>query len=93
MKQITSSVLQKWSTVEYSQLFFAKSSILDVSLGSEYVSDYSEGFSIIINRGFHSESFRNFSNLFSILLVLSIGSRKFPVRCNKGQKQSFTDVF
>ena len=28
---------------------FAKSSILDVSLGSEYVSDYPDVFSIIIN--------------------------------------------
>ena len=46
---------------------FAESSILDFSLGFEYVSDYTEAFSII-NRGFNFESFMNFSNLISILL-------------------------
>ena len=64
---------------------FAKSSILDISLGSEYVSDYPEALSIVINWGFYFESFRNFSNLFSILLVLSISNRKFHIRCNKVQ--------
>ena len=71
---------------------FAKSSILDVLLAFAYVSDYLEEFSININWGFHLETFRNFSNLFSILLVLSIWRRHFPVRCNKVQKQSFTDI-
>ena len=32
---------------------FAESSILDVLLGSEYVSDYPEAFSVNITRGFH----------------------------------------
>ena len=38
-------------TVEYSQLFstvFAKSSILDVSLGYEYASDYPEVFFLLL---------------------------------------------
>ena len=73
--------------VEYSELFFAKSSILDVSLGSEYVSDYPEAFPIIINGGFHFESFRNFSNLFSILLVSSIWSRNFPIKVISSRSQ------
>ena len=47
---------------------FASSSIIDVSLGSEFVSDYLEAFSIIINWRFHFESFMNVSNLISILL-------------------------
>ena len=47
---------------------FVENSILDVSLGSEYVSDYPEAFSIIINWRFHFESFMNVSNLISILL-------------------------
>ena len=47
---------------------FADSSILDVSLGFRYVSDYPEDFSIIINWCFHFESFINFSNLISISL-------------------------
>ena len=42
---------------------FTKSSILDVSLGSEYASDYLEAFSIIMYWGFHFEFFKNFSNL------------------------------
>ena len=47
---------------------FAESSILDVSLGSEYFSDYPEASFIIVNWGFHFECFMNFSNLTSILL-------------------------
>ena len=39
---------------------FAECSILDASLGSEYVSDYPEAFSIIIKWGFHFESFMDF---------------------------------
>ena len=35
---------------------FRESSILDISLGSDYVSDYSEAFAVIINSGFHFES-------------------------------------
>ena len=46
----------------------AECSILDVSLGSEYVSDYPGAFYIIINWSFNFESFMNFSNLISILL-------------------------
>ena len=65
---------------------FAKSSILDISRSSGYVSDYPEDFSFIINLGFHFQFFRIFSNLFSILLVLSIQSRYFPIRCNNVQK-------
>ena len=60
---------------------FADSSILDVSLASEYVCDYREAFSSIIDGGFHFESFVNFSNLISILPKYL--SRNFPVRCNK----------
>ena len=56
------------------------------SPGSEYVSDYLEAFSIIINWGFYYESFRNFSDLFSNLLVSSVWSRNVAVRCNKIQK-------
>ena len=33
--------------------------MLDVSLGSEYASDYADAFSIIINGRLHFESFRN----------------------------------
>ena len=47
---------------------FEESIFIDVSLGSEYVSDYPEAFSIIINWRFHFESFMNVSNLISILL-------------------------
>ena len=54
-------------------LLFAESSILDVLLGSEYISDYPEVFSIIINWGFHFESFINFSNLISIFSFFWIG--------------------
>ena len=46
---------------------FVESSILDVSLDSEYVSDYLEAFSIIINWGFHFEYFMIFFNFISIL--------------------------
>ena len=55
---------------------FAEKSILDVSLGSEYVSDYPEALSIIINWQFNFE----FSWMFLIWLVfyLSISSRRFP---------------
>ena len=55
---------QRLNTVNY----FAESSILDVSRGSEYVSDYPQAFSIIINWRFHFESFINSSNSISILL-------------------------
>ena len=47
---------------------FEESSTLNVSLGSEYVFDYPEAFSIIINWRFRFESFMNVSNLISILL-------------------------
>ena len=47
---------------------FAESSILDVSLGSEYISDYLEAFSIITDWHFQFESFMNVFNLISILL-------------------------
>ena len=56
----------------------AERSILDVSLGSEYVSDYPEAFSIIINWGFYFEFFINFSNLISILLKY-LEQESFPV--------------
>ena len=61
------SVLQKKSTVNTVN-FFTESSILDVSLGSEHVSDYPKFFSIIIKWRFHFEFFMNVSNLISILL-------------------------
>ena len=47
---------------------FAERFILDLSLGSEGVSDYPEAFSIIIKWGFHFESFMKFSNCISTLL-------------------------
>ena len=47
---------------------FGESSIIYVLLGSEYVFDYPEAFSIIINWRFHFESFMNVSNLICILL-------------------------
>ena len=47
---------------------FAESSILDISLSSEHVSDYLEAFSILINWRFDIESFKNVSNLISIFL-------------------------
>ena len=53
---------QRLNTVNY----FAESSILDILLGSQYVSDCPEVFPIIINGGLHFESFMNFSNLISI---------------------------
>ena len=88
VKQITWSVLKKNSqllnTVNY---FLAKSSILDVSLGSEYVFDCPEAFSIIINWDFHFESFRIFSYLFSILLVSGIWSRHFGLRVRSSRSQ------
>ena len=68
---------------------FAESSILDASLGSEYLSDCLEAFSIIINWRFHFESFMSVSNLISILLKC----RSFPVRYNKVKfetSQNFT---
>ena len=46
---------------------FAKSFILDLLLGSEYVSDYVGGFSIIMNWGCHFECSKNLSNVMSIL--------------------------
>ena len=46
---------------------FTKRSVLDVWLGSEYVSDYSGVFFIIIIWGCHFESSKNVSNLMSIL--------------------------
>ena len=46
---------------------FAISSILDVLLGSEYVSDYLGVFYIIMNWSCHFESSKNLSNLMSIL--------------------------
>ena len=46
---------------------FAKSSILDVLLGSEYVSNYLGVFSITMNWGYHFEHSKNRSNLMSIL--------------------------
>ena len=60
--------------------FFAKYSILDASLGSEHVSDYPEALSIIINWGFHSESFKNFPDLVSIFLKNL--EPNIRVRCN-----------
>ena len=61
---------------------FAKSSILDVSLGSEYVSVYLGDFFVInINGGFYFESFRIFSNLISILLMYL--EQKFSCRVQK----------
>ena len=41
-------------------IIFAKTSILDVSPGSKYVSDYQEAFSIFINSAFQFESFSIF---------------------------------
>ena len=50
MKHLIWSVLQKLPTAEYSQsAIFAKSFILDVLMGSEYLSDYLEVFAIIMN--------------------------------------------
>ena len=46
---------------------FTKCSVLDAWLGSEYVSDYSVVFFIIIIWGCHFESSKNVSNLMSIL--------------------------
>ena len=43
---------------------FVESSILDVSLSSEYISDHLEA----LFWGFHFESFMNFSNLIKIIL-------------------------
>ena len=51
---------------------FGKISILNVSLRSEYICDYPEAFSVIVNWFFHFESFRNCCNLFSTLLVLTL---------------------
>ena len=49
-------------------IIFAKSSILPVSPGCKYVSEY-RGVSSIIIWDFYFESFRNFSNLICILLM------------------------
>ena len=46
---------------------FAKSFILNLLLGSEYVSDYLGVFSIIMNWGCHFESSKNLSNVMSVL--------------------------
>ena len=47
---------------------FEKISVLDVWLGSEYVSDYPGFFPISINGGCHFESSKNISNVVSILV-------------------------
>ena len=48
---------------------FAKSSILDAWLGSEYPPDYPKIFSVIISGCCHFESSKYLSNLSSILLI------------------------
>ena len=60
---------------------FAKSSILDVWQGSKYVSDYLGAFCIIINWGYQLESFKNLSNLISILFKYI--EHKLSFTCNK----------
>ena len=60
---------------------FAKSSILVVSLDSEYISDYPEAFPLLLIEA----STLNLSRIFLIWLVfyLSIYHTNFSVRCNK----------
>ena len=54
---------------------FAKSSILDVSLGSKYVSDYPDDFSFI-DWGFQFEYLKNFFNLISIFFKGALSGLK-----------------
>ena len=69
---------------------FTKGSVLDVWLGSEYVSNYAGFFSIIFNWGYHFEFSKKFSNLISIsiyrvykyIVYISISSKNFFFFCN-----------
>ena len=66
-------------------------SILDVSLGSECVSDYPEAFSNVINQRVHFESFMNISNLINISLKYL--SKVFPLGTIKLSLKPVFEIF
>ena len=58
---------------------FAKSFLLDVWLGSEYVSHYPGTFSIIVNWNYHFESSKHLSNVISDHQANTVGKDMDPV--------------
>ena len=73
---------------------FAEASILYVWLGFEYISDYLEVFSIIVNWSYHFESLvLPWTFLIWLVFHLSISCRSFPFSYNKVMFEIFSELY